>query len=213
MKNFMIFGDSYSTHKDHIPSGYAYYYCDEGRDVETPVTKMCVEKTWWGRLAKKAGANVVLNDSWSGSTIGYTGYEGDCSTSSSFIYRYTKLLEAGFFDKNQIDTIFVFGGTNDSWSNAPLGQEKYSGFEREELFSVMPAICYFAKQLNQNHPDTKVIYIANCDIKTEIVDCLRHVAERFGAGFVELHGIDKEMGHPTVLGMEQICEQVLERVK
>ena len=212
-KNFIIFGDSYSTHKDHIPDGYAYYYCDEGRDGEPSVTKMCVEKTWWGRLIEKTGANLVLNDSWSGSTIGYTGYEGDCSTTSSFIYRYGKLLEAGFFSENHIDTIFVFGGTNDSWSNAPLGQEKYSDFERDELFSVMPAICYFAKLLKENNPETKVIYIANCDIKAEIVDCLRHAAEHFGADFVELHNIDKESGHPTVLGMEQICEQVMECVK
>ena len=212
VKNFMIFGDSYSTHKDHIPKEYAYYYCDEGVDPSNPVTKMRVEQTWWGQFIEKTGANLVLNDSWSGSTIGYTGYDGDCSTSSSFIYRYTKLLESGFFNENQIDTIFVLGGTNDSWSNAPLGTEKYADWTREDLFCVQPAICYFMAQLKQNHPDVRVIYIANCDIKTEIIDCIKHASEFFGAGYVELHDIDKDMGHPTILGMEQICDQVMEFV-
>ena len=97
IKNFMIFGDSYSTHRDHIPEGYAFYYTDEGRKPEEPVTKMKYEETWWGRFIAKTGANLVHNNSWSGSTIGYTGYSGDCSKRSAFIYRYRKLMEEGFF--------------------------------------------------------------------------------------------------------------------
>lgn len=213
IKNFMIFGDSYSTHKDYIPKGYAHFYCDEGVDLNSPVTKMRVEQTWWGKLISKTGANLVLNDSWSGSTIGFTGYDGDCSTSSSFIYRYTKLLESGFFNENQIDTIFVFGGTNDSWSNAPLGSEKYEDFKREDLYCVLPAICYFMYLLKKNHRDINVIAIANSGIKTEIIDCIRHASERFGADYVELHDIDKDMNHPTALGMDQICDIVMECLK
>ena len=88
INNLVIFGDSYSTHKDHIPSGYAHYYCDGGRSPEEPVTNMTVDKTWWYQLIENTGATLVRNDSWSGSTIGYTGYSGDCSKTSSFICRY-----------------------------------------------------------------------------------------------------------------------------
>ena len=210
INRFVIFGDSYSTHKDYIPEGYAHYYCDEGRAPDEPVTKMRMPQTWWGQMIERTGAELILNDSWSGSTIGYTGYSGDCSTSSSFIYRYRQLMEKGFFAKNEIDTIFVFGGTNDSWANAPLGEMKFSDFSESDLYSALPAICYFVTTLKENHPGARVILIGNCGIKAEILDCMRDLSAQLGLEFVALHDIDKINGHPTVLGMTQICEQVLE---
>ena len=211
--NFAIFGDSYSTHKDYIPKEYGYYYCNEGRDPEQPFTKMLPEQTWWGQLIERTDANLVLNDSWSGSTIGHTGYAGDCSSSSSFIYRYTRHLESGFFSENKIDTIFVFGGTNDSWSNAPLGTAQFSNWEREDLFCVLPAICYLMNQLKNNHPNIKIVFISNCDIKQEIIECMRTASKRIGVEFIELNNIDKIEGHPTVTGMKQICEQIIEGLR
>lgn len=211
--NFMIFGDSYSTHKGSIPDDYGCYYCEGGRTPEEPVTNMKREQTWWGRILKRLDVSLVRNDSWSGSTLGYTGYKGsDCSATSSFICRYRKLLEAGFFAENKLDTIFVFGGTNDSWSDAPLGEEKYADWQESDLYSVLPAICYFMHTLRENHPDVRIIFLANCDIKAEVVACIQNAAERYGVEVVTLGGIDKERGHPTVLGMEQICEQVLEQL-
>ena len=213
INRFMIFGDSYSTHRDYIPKEYPHYYCDEGRASDQPVTKMKMQQTWWGQMIERTGATLVLNDSWSGSTIGYTGYAGDCSTSSSFIYRYRKLVEKGFFDENEIDTIIVFGGTNDSWSNAPLGVEKYEDFSENELFNVLPAICYFMTIMKKDHPNTRVVFIGNCNIKHEIIDCMRNASELIDVELVELHDIDKIAGHPTVLGMTQICEQVIEKLE
>ena len=213
IKRFVIFGDSYSTHKDYIPKGYAHYYCDEGRLPDQPNTKMLMRQTWWGQMIERTGAELILNDSWSGSTIGYTGYSGDCSTSSSFIYRYRKLIENNFFINNEIDTIIVFGGTNDSWSNAPLGEVKYSDFCENDFYNVLPAICYFMTTLKENHPTVRLIFIGNCDIKDEILDCMRNAAERMGVEFVALHDIDKECSHPTVPGMQQICEQLLEKLE
>ena len=209
----LIFGDSYSTHKDYIPEGYPHYYCTEGRGEDEPVTKMTPEQTWWKRLVDKTGDTLVLNNSWSGSTIGYTGYSGDCSATSSFIHRYNELMAAGFFDANEVDTIFVFGGTNDSWCNAPLGEEKYSDIKREELFSVRPAICYFMARLKEDHPDKKVVFICNCGLKSEIAECMRNAAARVGVALIELENIDKQKGHPTILGMEQICDQVMAGLK
>ena len=117
--NTIIFGDSYSTFENFVLEGYAVYYTEKGRP-ETDVTK--VFQTWWHQVVTEIDLNLNLNNSWSGSTIGYTGYNNtDCSHSSSFIYRLQKLIEQDFFDKNDIDTVFVFGGTNDSWAEAPLG--------------------------------------------------------------------------------------------
>ena len=206
----LIIGDSYSTYKGMIPDGYAHYYAPEIVLPHAPVTKMELDDTWWIKFIRTTGVELVLNNSWSGSTIGYTGYAGDCSTTSSFICRYRKLMASGFFEEHEIDTVFVFGGTNDSWSEAPLGKEQYSDWKEEDLFNVLPAICHFLYTLTQDHPNMRVIVIGNCDIKPEVIDCLKNAAKAFGADFVALHEIDKMSGHPTPLGMEQICSQVLE---
>ena len=80
--NIMIFGDSYSTYEGYIPEGYAKYYSGH-RTGEPDVFD--VKNTWWGRLIDATDANLLQNNSWSGSTIGYTGYDNrDCSKDSSF---------------------------------------------------------------------------------------------------------------------------------
>lgn len=209
--NIMIIGDSYSTYEGHIPEGYDVYYSGH-RNLEPDIYD--VKDTWWGRLLSATGASLVRNDSWSGSTIGYTGYENsDCSHSSSFIYRFEKLLGEGFFEKNRVDTLFVFGGTNDSWSDAPLGEPKYDGIEERELYCVLPAIAHFAKRLSEVLRETKIVFIGNCDIKREITDAQRFVCEHYGLTYIPLSGIDKVNGHPTEQGMAEICEQVLAGIK
>ncbi len=208
--NIMIFGDSYSTYEGYIPEGYAVYY--SGHRVSPPDV-FDMKNTWWGRILETTDAVLVQNNSWSGSTIGYTGYNNsDCSHSSSFIYRFEKLLSEGFFERNKIDTLFIFGGTNDSWSNAPLGELKYDGIEDSDLFCVLPAISYFAKRLRETLHGTRVIFIGNCNIKSEITDTMKSVCEHCGFGYVTLSEIDKINGHPTELGMEQICNQVLANI-
>ena len=215
IKNFMIFGDSYSTYEGYIPTGYPFYYSKNGRfpEKERDVTKMKLDETWWRRIINSTDANLVLNNSWSGSTICYTGYSGDCSKTSSFICRYRKLLESGFFKENKIDTVLVFGGTNDSWANAPLGDFKLSDIAEEDLYCVLPAISYFAKTLHTDLPDARVVFIANCDIKEEIVSAIEKASELFGVETVVLHNVDKCDGHPTVKGMQQIAEQVIDKLK
>ena len=209
LKNIVIFGDSYSTYEGCIPNGYRTYYSKLGRLEGPAVTKMDVDETWWRRLAQKTGSHIVHNNSWSGSTICYTGYDGDCSHSSSFIYRYKKLKEEGFFAENKVDTIFVFGGTNDSWANAPLGELKFANWEEKDFFNVLPAICYFAYLLKTDIPNAKIKFIINTEIKSEIQDALEKVANYYDLESIRLENIDKKCGHPTPKGMRDICEQLL----
>lgn len=205
--NVMIFGDSYSTFVGCIPAGYAVYYSghrDRGPDINSK------DESWWGITVNKTGATLVRNDSWSGSTVGYTGYNGsDNSKSSSFIYRLEKLAAEGFFEENKIETVFVFGGTNDSWSDAPLGEYTEQISDKKELYNVLPAISYFFTALRRILPDADIYGICNCDIKKEIVEATEKVCERIGAKAIVLNGINKLNGHPTPLGMEQIAEQVM----
>ena len=76
----LIFGDSYSTFESYIPEGYVTWY-SEGEKPYTDVTK--VTETWWHQVVSEIDADLIQNNSWSGSTIGYTGYDNaDCSTTS-----------------------------------------------------------------------------------------------------------------------------------
>ena len=205
--NTIILGDSYSTFKGYVPDGFAIYYAEDQR-LESGVTQ--VSQTWWHQVVTEADLNLVLNNSWSGSTIGYTGYNNaDCSKTSSFIYRLKQLIENGFFTENKIDTVFVFGGTNDSWSNAPLGEIKYSDWEEEDLFFVLPAICYFLNLIKVTLPKAKIYCLINTEIKPEIDSCLKNACEKYGITPVAFHKIDKINDHPTVQGMKDIKEQVL----
>ena len=202
--NVFILGDSYSTFKGYIPEGYAVYYSENSTDFGVDR----VENTWWMSLINETDSALVHNNSWSGSTIGYTGYSGDC-TNSSFITRFEQLLEQGWFEENKIDTFFVFGGTNDSWSNAPLGEMMLEGWSREDLFSVLPAIGYIAHRLKTALTDTRVIFIINTDIKPEIQEGIKKACEHFVVEYIALKDISKIEGHPTKEGMTQIKDQIL----
>ena len=205
IKNVLIFGDSYSTFADCIPQGYAVYYSGNDRP-ETDVRH--VEETWWHRVCTDLSLNLIRNDSWSGSTLCNTGYAGDCSKTNSFIFRMESLEAGGFFRKHEIDTVLIFGCTNDSWANAPLGEVKTENIKKEDLFSVCPAIGYFIGRLREILPEANIVFLINTDLKPEIGEAIKTVSEHFGTACIQLEYIDKRCGHPTVQGMKDIAEQV-----
>lgn len=204
-KNVLIFGDSYSTFEGYIPDGFAVYYSKNGGG-ETDVRN--VNETWWYQLLKESNSELIQNNSWSGSTICYTGYSGDCSETSSFICRLNKLTCGDFFEKNNINTVFVFGGTNDSWANSPIGELKYSDWKKDDLFSVLPAFCFFINRLKEILPDAEIVCIINTELKPEITEGFKAALEHMGVKRIVLHDIDKRGGHPTVKGMTQIKNQI-----
>ena len=206
-KNTLIFGDSYSTYAGHIPEGYAVYY--SGKRA-TPPDLEDVSETWWHRLITETGSTLVRNDSWSGSTICYTGYNNtDCSETSSFICRLRKLTEAGFFRDNTIDTVLILGATNDNWAGSPVGELMFEGWEKKDLYSVLPAVCYFLKTLKETVPTANITFILNTNFKEVVRRGIEDACSHYDIPTIQLKDIDKVNGHPTSLGMEQIKDQVL----
>ena len=65
---------------------------------------------------------------------GFRFYDGNDYTDRSFITRASNL--------GCPDIILVFGGTNDSWANSPLGEMKHEGYTSQDLFSFRPAVSY-----------------------------------------------------------------------
>ena len=212
-QNIFIFGDSYSTFQGHVPEGYPCWYMPEYPDDGKPqpdVTK--VEQTWWHALVTEMNANLVFNSSYSGSTICNTGYSGADFTFNSFITRADEFINDGFFERNPVDTILVFGATNDTWAGAPIGNTKYEGQTKEELYSFLPAISYLLSRLTKN-TKARIVFIMNDCLSDAVVDGIVDSCKHFGVEYMTLHGISKLDGHPTALGMEQIKEQVAKYLK
>ena len=217
--NIFILGDSYSTFEGYIPQGFAPYYRKDGpwylkSDPNCKPSSddvVDVKHTWWYDLVNENG-KLIRNCSFSGTTICNTGYKGDDYSKISFIARMEKLISKGFFKQNKIDTFFLFGGTNDSASGAPLGEKMYSDWTKADLYNVFPAFTYLVNLIKTNFPDAKVYCIINNCMKEEIVEFYGSVCKANDIGVILLHDIDKINSHPTIKGMLEIKKQVLEYI-
>lgn len=207
--SLFILGDSYSTFEGWIPEGYECWYYKNGR-AETDVNK--VEQTWWHQLIEATGANLVKNESYSGTLISHSGYNKLDYFKKSFVTRLNKVIEQGLFAQNRIDTVFIFGGTNDTWAETPIGKPQYDNWTTEDLYASVPAFCYLLHRVKEVAPKARIITIFNSDLKESLVEGCKEACERYGAERIELQNIEKENGHPNVQGMKQIFEQVLEYI-
>ena len=209
--NVVIIGDSYSTYTGYIPKNYGSYYSDEGSE-RTDVNK--VEQTWWHSLISETGSTLLFNSSWSGATICNTGYEGKDFTHCSFVSRIDKFVEEDFFKKNNANSIIVLGGTNDSWSGAPLGEPKFSDWTKEDLYQVLPAMAYMFQRLKTNiNEDTEIYCVLNTQsLKAPMIELFEKLCEMHGAHFISVVNIDKKCSHPTIQGMQDIKNAILDYI-
>lgn len=197
-KKVSILGDSYSTYKDIIPDGYATFYPDANNDVKT------IEQTWWSLYNKAMGYELEKNDSWGGTTICNTGYFGMDATRNSFNARFDKL--------GNPDIIFVFGGTNDAWANAPIGDYQYSDWTDADCKNFRPALACLLDKLQKQYANAKLYVILNSELKEDINVSFREICNHCNVQLIELHDIEKQNGHPSVAGMKAICEQLIEAI-
>ena len=197
----VILGDSYSTFLGYIPEGNAAWYSSR---AQGPNDVVKVDDTWWRQFCSVAGYDLLLNESWSGSTICNTGYDGVPCPTWSFIAR-MKNIVAGDSDP---DLILICGGTNDSWADSPIGQLKFSGWTDEDLACYLPACCYMLDYLRREAPQAEIVCVINSELKPEITQGQIDACSHYGAHALVLKDIDKLWGHPSVAGMTAMCEQV-----
>lgn len=203
--NILIIGDSYSTFMGHNPEGYAYWYPQGGgSNAETDVKE--VGDTWWHKLIRETESTLILNDSYSGSTVCST--ERESIPGTHFNLRADRMISEGFFKKNKIDTVFVFGGTNDSWIDSPIGKIKYKDITKEDIKAILPAFCALIAKLTEASPDSKIIPLINSDLKDEIADGFEEICRHYGLTYIRFEALDKLSGHPSRKGMEQINEAI-----
>lgn len=197
-----IFGDSYSTFEGYIEpaSNEPWYFQNGNKPQRTDVTD--VTQTWWHQLLSRRGWHLCMNNSYSGSTISYSGYDGADYSLRSFNTRMTNL--------GSPDIIFVFAGTNDSWAGAPMGDYQYDDFAHANLFQFRPAMARMLEYMTKRYINTRIYFILNDGLRDEVNSSVLTICQHYGVPCIRLHDIDKMSGHPSVKGMQQIARQIEE---
>lgn len=198
-KSVSILGDSYSTFENYIEpkSNEMWYFANPNPDL-TDVSD--VKQTWWHQLIKDGGYKLEQNNSYSGSTICTTGYRGEDYSERAFINRMDNL--------GCPDILLIFGATNDSWANSPIGELVWSDWTAEQLKSFRPALTYMLSHIVDRYPNTELLYIINDGLKPEITTSIVEACDHYGVPYIQLQDIDKTAGHPNIHGMKQIADQV-----
>ena len=198
-KAVSILGDSYSTYEDFVtPATNELWYYAKNSDQKTDVKD--VRQTWWHQLIKENGWRLAVNNSYSGATISYTGYDGNDYSPRSFNTRMDNL--------GQPDIIFIFGATNDSWAGSPIGDFKYEDIKKADLYEFRPALAHMLRWMTDRYVNTEIYFILNTELKDEINTSVKTVCAHYGVPVITLTEVDKISGHPSVKGMRQIADQV-----
>ena len=193
-----ILGDSYSIFSGYVsPAKNLCFYRVKSK---FPNDVHDVKKTWWWMLNEKRGYELVTNNSYSGATVCNTGYGRNDYSDRSFV---TRMKDIG-----EPDILFIFGGTNDCWAKAPLGDFKYSGWQDKDKYSFRPAFSYMLYYLTTRHPGMRIINICNSDLEGEYNSSMAQICRHYSVENVQLKDIDKQYNHPSVLGMQQIVQQI-----
>lgn len=199
-----ILGDSYSTFEGWLtPDTNLVWYTVPPDTRRTDVKR--VGETWWWQVLKRKGWKLEVNNSYSGSTICNTGYHDEDYTHESFV---TRLANLG-----SPDVIIIFGGTNDSWAGSPLGEFKYEDIRRADLYTFRPAMAYMLSRLQELYPTADLWFVSNDGLKESVTKSIHEICGHYGVPVIQLEGIDKKSGHPSVIGMQQIAEQVCGKIK
>ena len=186
-----ILGDSYSTFQGYLsPNGNPTYYPNSRTEV------MDVTQTWWYQFITRNNLILESNNSYSGSTVARKpNVEG-----KSYIERYLELGNPDF--------IFVFGGTNDSWQDIPVGDYQYSDWKEDDLLYFRPAFAYLLYELQQTYPKAQIVNLINTDLKKDYKESMETICQYYHICNISLGDFEKIDGHPSKKGMKSICQQI-----
>ena len=203
-QSISIIGDSYSTYEDFMtPATNELWYYAKNDTAKTDVSS--VKQTWWWKLCNDNGYKLMVNNSYSGSTIGYHGYDNNNYAHRSFITRMNNI--------GRPDIILIFGATNDSWAGEAVGEYKWADWHEADFWTFRPACAYMLDYLTLHHPNVPIYFIINSELRTDITESILKICAHYGVEPIQLKSIDKKSGHPSVKGMEAIAKQVAQAIK
>ena len=113
-KTVSIVGDSISTFRGYIPSGYATFYPSSTLAQKGTGSLTAVEQTWWHKLCKESGLTLLKNASWSGSWV-----TGDSTSTINAIYACStkRVNDLAGSNGESPDIIICYIGINDLYNS------------------------------------------------------------------------------------------------
>lgn len=202
-KTVSIIGDSYSAFTGWVPEGNLIKYDGTYNGVAS------VSNMWWFKVIQKFNMSLMLNESWSGSTICNTGYNASDVTATSFLTRITKRYGATNTLGQKPQVLFILGGLNDTWVNSPLGNVKYSDWTTDDLKTTLGAYSKMINDILLYNPGIEIINFEYEGVSQQIKDGIALICEYFGVKNVPISEVDTLEGHPTTTGMQQIADQII----
>ena len=201
---FSILGDSYSTFEGYVdPETNDVWHYDQ-------IGLTSVEQMWWWKVATETGWVLEQNNSFSGSLVcnmNASDYYGPYS----FIRRMNNL--------GNPDVIFILGGTNDVWNEAPFGDYVYSDWTEEQLCSYRPALAYLFDNMQRLYPNAKLYFVLETnpcpggiseESRLNLIGSTHRIANHYNVDFIDLYDVHKTWWHPDIRGQKAIANQVLE---
>ncbi len=201
-KKISILGDSISTFEGYTVHEGLFYE----RYIQNISGVKNVEQTWWMQVIRGLGAELLVNDSFSGSEV-----SGNISTSGTSSKRLKNLGAEG-----TPDIIFIYMGTND-WGYYVMPEDFRKAYQLllEKVKNLYPnaKICC-ATLLRGKEPKNKsdlFINVEGCLSPRLYSSVIRDCARESGAYLIDLEKYQVEYDtidgvHPDIHGMEQIAK-------
>ena len=207
VSKFSILGDSYSSYEGYVDP--------ETNDVwehyET-IGVTSVEQMWWHQVATQMGWSMEINNSFSGSLIcNYADFEG-----GAYYARHSFLKRMDYLGNP--DVIFILGGTNDVWQDAPFEDFIYADWTEEQLCCFRPAMAYMLDNVKRLHPNAHIYFLLETgpcpggiteETRQNLVESAHRIANHYDVECIDLD-IHKDWWHPDGQGQKDIARQVLE---
>ena len=209
---FSVLGDSYSAFEGYVtPDSNDVWYC---LPPDNYIDVTCVEEMWWHQVAVEKGWLLEQNNSFSGSLV--------CNLDFAHYYGAHSFLRR-MNDLGNPDVFFVFGGTNDVWDEATLGDFVYEDWTEEQLCSFRPALAYLFEYLKIAYPRARTYFMldehlgegnnVNHELCEAFKSSVHEIANHCGITCIDLADIHKSWGHPNKEGQSSIARQVIEALE
>ena len=217
---FSILGDSISSFSGYsVPEETAFY--DAARKLEAEIYSPA--DTWWGQVIDRLDGELLVNNSFAGSTVikdaRYEIQSYGCSDERAFG------LHKG---ETYPDVILVFMGVNDWGRGVEVVPRDDTQASDSSVFSV--AYGMMLRKLRNNYSNARLFCLGLPLSATETAyrrggyhieqycRAIRERAEREGCGFVDLyHSCTRyssiDGAHPDREGMRTIADTVLGQIK
>lgn len=222
-KYFSVLGDSISTFEGYSTPKEAVFY---DREHKLAASIISPTQTWWGQVIERLGGTLLVNDSWSGSTV-YRNPEYQVPSYACSDERTSSLHKNGIFP----DVILVFMGTNDWGTGVQVTENGKRTADNCAIFSN--AYRVMLEKLKKNYPNAEIwcmtLPISRCSARENFAFPYyfggRHISEynqaicacakELNCRVIDLYSYRErhdtmDTFHPNASGMATIANAVIE---